>query len=305
MKKVFFIAGATGFVGEHLVKAMKERGLNARCLVRDPVKSPVCSQLGFESHAGDITDRESLRGALEGAETVVHLVGIIEEKGSLGFRKVHVEGTENLVSEAKAAGVERFFYQSALGASLDSKSSYLKTKAEAEEIVKGSGMQHVIFRPSLIIGNGDGFTERMMKIIKAAPVIPVPGRGEARFQPLFIGDWIKCFFKAEEDRASKGRSYDLGGPEQITYNDILRKIMKAMGVRKKIIHIPLGLAYAGLPVARGLSGVFTPGVPAPTIEQLSLLNTDNVCRVDAVKDAFGFEPEGFEEALESFISPRV
>ncbi|MEK6673948.1 MAG: NAD(P)H-binding protein, partial [Nitrospirota bacterium] len=196
---MIFIAGGTGFIGQNLIRALKEKGHSIRCLVRTQERASICEKAGFDAVVGDITDRESLRNSLQGVGMVVHLVGIIEESGNATFEKVHVEGTRNLVDEAKAANVNHFFYQSALGASLTSPAGYQKTKAEAEELVKKSGLPFTIFRPSLVIGNNDGFTTRIKELINLGPVVVIPGDGNARFQPIFVEDWVKCFMKIFSD----------------------------------------------------------------------------------------------------------
>lgn len=286
---MLFIAGATGFIGSNLMAALAERGLRARCLLRSPEK--VCPP-GFEAARGDITDRESLRGRLEGVRTVVHLVGIMEEKGGRTFERVHVDGTRNLVDEAKRAGAGHFFYQSALGADINSWSRYLKTKAGAENIVRESGIPFTIFRPSLVIGAGDGFTRKLMDIIKSpAPFIPVPGKGRAKFQPLYVGDWVRCFLGIIDNPEALGKTYELGGPEHLTYNEIVRALAFHMGVRKRLLHIPLGIARFGARVLEKTR--FGPA----TREQLGLLDSDNICETDGVRRDFGFDPVPFGEAL--------
>ena len=308
---MFFIAGGTGFIGSHLLRALKTTDFKIRCLVRNIKTSDYCKSSGFDAVQGDITDRESLKGKLDGCDIAVHLVGIIEEKGDMTFQKVHVEGTKNLVYEAKKAGLRHIFYQSALGASLSSNSAYQRTKAEAEEIVKESGIPFTIFRPSLVIGDRDGFTEKLRELIALGPVVPVPGAGNARLQPVYIGDWIKCFFTIFSnplriaDNAS--RIYDIGGPEHLTYNAILRQLMDAMGLSKKIAHIPIGLMKASLPLAgisRKIGALLGKNIPSVTAEQLELLQIDNICDIDSVEKRFGFKPIAYKEALTLFIRPK-
>jgi len=293
---VIFIAGATGFVGRHLLRGLSREGHGARCLVRNEHGERLCSAAGFETCRGDITDRESLKGKLEGASTVIHLVGIIKEGGGATFDKVHVEGTRNLVEEAKRAGAGRIFYQSALGAALESPFGYLRTKAEAEEIVRGSGIPYIIFRPSLIIGPGDGFTENVKGLLRLGPVVPVPGDGEARFQPLFIEDWIRCLLKIMNDADSENRTFEFGGPEHLSYNDMLKTIMRELGVDKPIVHIPPAVVKAGLPLA-GVGRKIGLKVPDVGSEQIDLLQVDNITDTDSVERLFGFRPIGFEEAV--------
>jgi NADH dehydrogenase len=308
---MFFIAGGTGFVGRHLVSALGEGGLRAKCLARSPSKSEICKKAGFDFAIGDITDRESLKGKLDNCDAVVHLVGIIEEKKGLSFGRVHVDGTENLVDEAKKAQVKHFFYQSALGASLSSWSRYLKTKAEAEEIVRTSGIPYTIFRPSLVVGEGDGFTSKLKDLIASGPVVPVPGNGKAKFQPIYVEDWVKCFLKLFLSPSPVIRNtspvYELGGPEHLTYNELLSLFMETMGARKPIVHIPMEIVKLGLPLSKviqGMAGIFGKKIPTVTGEQLRLLEIDNICATDAVERHFGFVPVRYKEALKLFIVNR-
>jgi len=305
---MFFIAGGTGFIGRHLVSSLREGGLRAKCLARSPAKSEICKKAGFDVVPGDITDRESLQGKLDNCDTVVHLVGIIEEKEGISFEGVHVRGTENLVNEAKKAKVKHFFYQSALGAAPSSWSRYLKTKAEAEEIVRASGIPYTIFRPSLVVGDGDGFTSKLKDLIAFSPVVPVPGDGKTKFQPIYIGDLVKCFVKLFSSPLPVDHTvspvYELGGPEHLTYNELLSLLMESTGSHKTIVHIPLELFKLGLPLAgffQGMLGLLGKKIPSVSREQLQLLETDNICDTDAVERHFGFVPVRYKEALRLFI----
>ncbi|RMG75438.1 MAG: complex I NDUFA9 subunit family protein, partial [Nitrospirae bacterium] len=158
------------------------------------------------------------------------------------------------------------------------------------------GIPYIIFRPSLIIGRGDGFTENLLELINHFPVVPVPGRGEARLQPLSVDDWVSCFLRAMEDENFVGKTIEFGGPEHLTYNEILRTVMRLLGVKKPIIHMPKAIVKAGLPIGRLASfiGIKTPPV---TAEQIELLQVDNITDRDSIRKQFGFEPEGYEEAL--------
>jgi len=301
---MIFVAGGTGFVGRRLLRGLKEEGRSIRCLVRNREKAEWVAGLGFEAAEGDISDPGSLKGALESIDTVVHLVGIIEEKGGATFESVHVKGTGHLVNEAVAAGVKHFFYQSALGADPASPFGYLKTKAKAEEIVTSSGIDYTIFRPSLIVGEGDGFTERMKQIVSLGPVVPVPGDGTARFQPFSVDDWYRAFQKVLDGKVERNRTYEMGGAEQLTYNEILREILLVLHLDKLIVHLPMGLTRLMLPFmgpARSVASLLGKEIPEVTADLLALLSRDNICAIDSLEKDFGIEPIPFAEALRSFL----
>lgn len=300
MNERYFIAGGTGFVGTALLEALLRQGLSIRCLARNQEKALQLKEKGIEPHIGDITDRDSLEDALKGVDTVIHLVGIMEGSPQ-DFKRIHVQGTENLINESLRAGVKLFFYQSALGASIKGNTPYEKTKAMAEELVISSGIPYIIFRPSLIIGKWDGFTKRLVELIKALPVVPVPGDGRARFQPLYIEDWIKAFLKAVIEKKEKNKLYEFGGPEHLTYNEIISNLMEAMRVKKPFIHIPQWLIKTGLPAGKLLKNLGV-DIPLPTIDQLKLLKKDNITDLDAIKKHFGFEPISYREALRIIFS---
>ncbi len=295
---MIFITGGTGFVGGHLIEGLLERGLPMRCLVRDPVKASRLKERGIEVHSGDISDRSSLKGALKDVMTVVHLVGIMEGRPE-DFKKVHVEGTEALLEEAIKAGVRLFFYQSALGASLQGETPYERTKAMAEDLVISSGIPYIIFRPSLITGRWDGFTKRLVDLINNLPVIAVPGTGRAKFQPLYVEDWVRAFLIAVFEK-EKNKVYELGGPEHLTYNEILLTLMEVMGIKKPVIHIPQWLIKTGLPAGR-LINYLGANIPLPTLDQLKLLRKDNITEPDSIKKQFGFEPLRYRDALKKIF----
>lgn len=293
---MIFIAGASGFVGGHLVADLIAKGHKTTCLARSDKAKQSLSAKGVEVITGDITQPDTLKDVLQPDDFVIHLVGIIEEKGKASFQSIHVEGTANLVSEAKRAGVRHFFYQSALGADINSWSGYLKTKAEAEEIVKTSGLNYTIFRPSLIIGPWDGFTKKMMEMIKLSPVMPIPGEGKARFQPVYIKDWLRCINAVIENPAQFISTYDIGGPEHLSYTEIVGKLSKTMGRSTSSFNIPMGLMKFGASLLEAV-------LPSPpvTSDQLRLLEQDNICALDSIEKHFGFNPVRFELALKEFI----
>ena len=294
---MIFIAGASGFVGGHLVDYLIARGRAVKCLVRSEKAQKLLSGKGAAVVSGDITNPETLNGILNPDDFVVHLVGIIEEKGGATFRSIHCNGTANLVAEAKRAGVRHFFYQSALGADKDSWSGYLKTKAEAEEMVKQSGLSYTIFRPSLIIGPWDGFTKKLVDMVKLSPVLPIPGEGRAKFQPVYIKDWLACIGKVIDTPDLYISTYEIGGQEQLSYREMVEKLSKALGYSRPAFTIPMGLMKFGASVLERM-------LPAPpvTLDQLRLLEQDNICDPKSLEKNFGIVPVKYEDALKEFIS---
>ncbi len=292
---MIFIAGASGFVGGHLVGDLRKNGFAVKALARSAEAARKLTGAGCTAVIGDISSPETLKGILSPEDIVIHLVGIIVEKGEATFQKVHVEGTRNLLSEARQAGVRHFFYQSALGADRDGITPYLRTKAEAEEIVKAGGMPYTIFRPSLIIGPWDGFTKKILEMIKLSPVTPIPGDGRSKLQPLYIRDWLICMRKVLEDPAAYAGTYELGGPQQLTYSEIVQAMVGALGRTRISVNIPMGL----MKIAASLASI----LPSPpvTVDQLLMLEQDNITAIDAIEKSFGFSPMPLKEALSEFM----
>jgi NADH dehydrogenase len=275
---------------------MREEDVAVRAVVRSPDKARQLADLGIEVVQGDVSDRASLERAADGCERVVHLVGIIQESPRATFRAVHVEGTRNMLEAAKRAGVRHFFLQSALGTRPGAKSAYHKTKWEAEELVRASGIAFTILRPSLIYGPGDQFTSRLSEAIRLSPVLPVIGPGISKVQPIYIEDVVSCIVQAVTSDCCLNEMYEIGGPEQLTYEEVTRQIAGAMGARRPAMHIPLLFMKAA-------AKVFESALPRPpvTTDQLIMLQEDNVCSLRDIRDAFGLEPMPFRDGLKKFI----
>ncbi len=297
---MILVIGGTGFVGSNLIRRMRQNKLPLRALVRNPDKAQALADLGIEAVPGELSDKASLEKAVEGVERVIHLVGIIQEAPGVTFKGVHVEGTRNLVEAARRAGVRHFFYQSALGARPGAKSEYHKTKWQAEELVRASGIPYTILRPSLIYGPGDQFTLRLAEVIRQSPVLPVIGSGKSKVQPIAIDDVVSCIVKAVSSDVFLNESYEIGGPEQLTYEEVTRAIAGAMGIRRPAVHVPMLFMR---PVARVLESVLPK--PPVTTDQLIMLREDNICSTRDIREVFGIEPVKFQEGLKKFIKKAV
>lgn len=294
---MILITGGTGFVGSHLIKQLIDEGQKVRCVVREGSKKiERIKGLGAEIVHGDVTDADSLTDACKDIDTIVHLVGIIQEEKGMTFQSIHVDGTRNLVNAAKKNNVRLFYYQSANGADKEGAVEYYRTKAEAEEIVKNSGLDYIIFRPSLIYGSGDEFVLRLKKIIHDAPIIPIIGSGESRLQPVFIDDLIACLIKAITASQLKNRTFCIAGPEQIRFKDVVNRIADAMQVNKPKIHFPV---FFMKPAAM-IMEAFLSKSPV-TRDQIIMIQGDNICDIKEMKEVFDIEPISFNEGLRRFL----
>lgn len=284
-----FLTGPTGFVGRHMMKRLLAEGYAVRALVRDPSRTAKLPHDNVDYVIGDIVEGTGLDQAIQGCGAVIHLVGIIVEKGKNTFEAVHHLGTRNVVEAAKRNGIKRFIQMSALGVRADGVAAYQTSKWKGEEEVRGSGIPFCILRPSLIFGPGDGFVTQMMDMMRKAPLFrPVPGNGKAKYRPIFIDDVTACFARALSTEAATHQTIALGGADELSLNEILTEIARCAGVRKPAIHIPLPLMFAAAAVAQTL-------LPNPPVtgDQLRMLHEGSTCDIGPMKRIFGIGPSGF------------
>jgi len=296
-----FITGATGFVGTGIMRALG-RGVGqapsggfANMAIRSLIRKPGDSPAGVEPVVGDVTDPETLWGKMDGIDTVIHLVGIIEEHGDVSFDAIIRQGTENIVQEASRAGVRHFILMSALGAHDNPDYPYHQAKFRAEQVVKASGLSYTIFRPSVIFGKGDGFITVLAGLVRSFPIIPVVGSGESKFQPVQLDDVGSAFAYAVAHPAeTSDKSYDLGGAKPYTYEEMLDVIAAELGKKKPKVHVPLGLMK---PVVRLSSPLPKALRPPVTMEQLKMLGLDNSTEDSATERLIGRKPVALEDGI--------
>ncbi len=286
------VTGGTGFIGSHVTRAALAGGRRVRVLARDPQGAQTLLKLGAELAQADIHDPESLEAAFRGTEVVIHLVGIIQEKGRNTFDAVHHRGAVHVVEAAKAAGVRRLIHMSALGTRPGARSEYHRTKWLGEEAVRQSGLDWTIHRPSIVYGKGDGFTTQFVSLIRKSPVLPVPGDGRNRMQPVWVGDVVSCFLQSLDRAATHGQTYELGGPRAYTMDEILDHLLRALGKRRLKLHVPLS-------VLRLNAAVLERVLPSPPVtrDQLLMLEEDNVCDTSAMRHDFDVEMPDLREGL--------
>ncbi|MBI1967567.1 MAG: NAD(P)H-binding protein [Gemmatimonadetes bacterium] len=289
------LTGATGFVGRHIATLLLKRGHRVRALVRDPGRAPLPAGTTLEWIRGALADRGALQALLAGADAVVHLVGIIAERGTATFAAVHVDGTRSLVEAAQAEGVRRFVYMSAVGARDEVGATlYHRTKARAEAIVRASGLAAAVFRPSIISGPENVPIRLLARLHRLLPAVPVFGDGSFPTQPVWIGDVALAFALAAERPAFTG-DYELGGPDRLTYVEFVRAIGRASGQPRPLVHVPLSLMRVA---ARACDVV--PGAPI-TSDQLQMLVEGSATPANAITSVFGLAPLPFEAGLRRYL----
>jgi uncharacterized protein YbjT (DUF2867 family) len=295
------VTGASGFVGRHLIPVLLAAGHGVVALVRTPTdgetvlgRLPVSDRSRVEPRIGDVTRPETLGPALAGVDAVVHLVAIPRDfNRGADMRLVNTEGTRAVIVAMDGAGVRRLVHMGAMGVVDDPKLHYGSSKAKAEALVRDSGLDWSILKPSLMFGEGDGFFNIVASLVRSSPgIVPVPGNGSARFQPIHVGDVAAVTVRALADPTTVGGAFELGGPRYWTYREITREVLAALGKKRAIVPVPVPLIGLVAGVAERVHIAF----PVAT-DQLRQLRFDNIGPLDVIPTRFGFEPRPMEGAL--------
>jgi len=288
------VTGANGFVGRHLVARLLLGGHDVRALISErpgaEKELPESGGRELDVRRADVRKPESLRGAFDGMDAVVHTVAVPTERKQK-FAEVNVAGVAHVVAEARRAGVARIVHMGALRADPASPYPYLRSKGEGETLVIGSGISYVVLQPSLLFGEGDDFFPRLAFSLMF-PVVPVPGDGKARFQPVHVDDIAEALVAAVERREISG-VHEIGGAEPVTYDEMLAETMRGTGRRRPTLHVPVPLMKPPAVVM----GLFMADPPV-TVAQLDLLAVDNTPRQNALEPVFGVRPRRFKGALD-------
>jgi nucleoside-diphosphate-sugar epimerase len=295
------VTGASGFVGGHVIARLVSEGHTVVGLSRYAVHASRKIDGATYVLGIDVTDPTSLTTSIfEGADAVVHLVGIIVERGGTQtFDQIHVEGTRNVIDSARAERVRRFIYLSAIGSRPDAAAEYSRTKSMAEETVKSSSIPFVILRPSIVLGSDGEFVAQMRDLIHYGgmpfkmnfPFIPVPGSGLNRFQPIYIDDLTECISRSLTDDALTNKTIEIGGATQVTFNALLDAFARAEHVQKPKMHAPIGLLSLVAPLVEMMPN------PPFSRDQLKNLKTDNITDIGPMKSAFGIQPLAFDQSM--------
>ena len=283
------VTGATGFVGRLVVRELQDHHHRVRCLVHTPGRDRLFSDRSVEVQYGSVTDPAALAEAFYNVEVVIHLVGIIRQGRRRSFDQINRQGVANVVAAAKETGVKHFIEVSAIGASNNSTYSYLHSKWRGEQEVANSGLPYTILRSSIMFGEGDEFLNVMAGLVRVSPLVPVAGSGRNRFQPIAAADVARCVVLAVDREDLKGKTIEIGGPQQLSYNEIIGAVARTLGKRRLYFHLPVWLMYLATSVVQRLQ-------PRPliTTDQLRMLSLRNVAELGVVEQTFGFTPRPLE-----------
>ena len=280
------VVGATGFVGNAVVAGLAESGHGVIAISRTG-RRLAGWPASVITRAADVATGRNLAQALEGADSAVHLVAIPRETGGRTFAEVNVRGTQRVVDAATAAGIRRFVHLSVLGVADDPKLRYLYSKWLGERIVRESGLDWVVLRPSLMFGPGDGFFRLVRTTLKwwSPGVVAIPGSGDTRFQPLAVDDLAIAVERSLADADRAGQVYEIGGPDWVTYREIVEDVMRVTGMRRLKLPMPIPLISALTAATDRILPVFP-----VSHDQIASLQRPNFTERDAFERAFGVTP---------------
>jgi NADH dehydrogenase len=301
MQGLVTVFGGSGFVGGQVVRALAKAGHRVRVAVRNPNLAYRMRMLGdvgqIEVVQANVRNAPSVARAVDGAEAVVNLVGVLWENGRQKFQTLHVMGAKTVAEQAKAAGAARLVQVSALGADVNSSSKYLRTKAEGEAAVRAVFPGAVVIRPSAVFGAEDKFFNKFGQMAALFPALPLIGGGETKFQPVYVGDVAAVVSKAVSSPAAEGLTYELGGPAVYSFKALMELILRETGRNRVLAPIPFFAASL-----IGKVGDLSPIAPPLTSDQVESLRTDNVADhgLPGLAEA-GVVPTAVEAVVPSYL----
>jgi NADH dehydrogenase len=277
-----FVTGGTGFIGPKIVHALRAQDRDVRALVRNPARGAQLASWGAELASGDVTDPVSVRSAMEGCSHVVHLVALLRGSAQ-DFHRVMTEGFRNVLAAAKEQRAERVILMSALGTNDATKDlvPYYRAKWQMEQDLEASGLDYVIVRPSFVFGPDGGALPTFVRQVKVSPVVTVIGPGLQRSQPIWVEDVAAYFARAIDNPQAANRTFEIGGPDVVTWNELYERIARVLGKRRRLVHVPFGVARTGARLTQRL-----PGAPLSVDQVTMLQGGDNVVSSPDAVDTF-------------------
>ncbi|MCC7254218.1 complex I NDUFA9 subunit family protein [Hyphomicrobium sp.] len=278
------IFGGSGFVGRHAVRALAKKGYRIRGACRRPDLAGFLQPMGdvgqVQPVQANLRFPDSVRRAVEGAHVVINSVGLLASGGAQTFKAVHVEGARAAACAAREAGARRFVHISAIGASATSSARYAQTKAAGEAAVLEAFPEAIILRPSIVFGPEDQFFNRFAAMARISPLLPLIGGGRTRFQPVYVGDVGEAVAYVAGGGGTPGTVYELGGPEVLSFRELLERTLEYAGRERGFISLPFWLAKLQALLTWPLPNTLRP----LTVDQVRLLETDNVVSGAAIKE---------------------
>jgi uncharacterized protein YbjT (DUF2867 family) len=287
---LILLTGATGNAGSALLRRLTAAGRDVRCLVRDPNRLGD-QRVRVQIALGDLADPSSFRNALRGVDTVVHLAASIRDQKRGSIEELNGVATLRLVRAAERLGARRFVFFSAMGATLHSRTRFMRAKALARDAVEEADLETTIFDPSIVYSRGDPFLT-LLERLSWLPVMPLPGSGKARCQPIWAGDAAACVMAALD--GNRGGVFELAGPQSMSYDQMVRAVLRARGRRRRILHVPLPLTRVLLRSVERLAGESA----FATWEEAELLEVDLLSeRGTTDAEMLGVKPRPMREVL--------
>ena len=297
------VFGGGGFVGRHAVRALAKAGYRIRVAVRRPLLAPEVKVMGdvgqIEVVQANLRNAASVAAAVAGSDAVINLVGILYAAGRQTFSSVQAEGAATVAKAAAAAGVKRLVHVSAIGADAGSPSAYARSKAEGEAAVRAAFPGAVILRPSVVFGPEDEFFNRFAAMASVSPVLPLIGGGETKFQPVFVGDVAKAIVAASGRDDLAGQTFELGGPEVLSYRQVLEYVVKETGRARPLVPVPWPLA-ALIGAVGDVQSALIALPPVLTSDQVKLLRADNVATGPGLT-TLGIEATAIENVVPTYL----
>ena len=302
--KLVTVFGGSGFIGRHVVRALAKRGWRIRVAVRRPDLAGHLQPLGAVGQImpvqANLRYRWSVDRAVQGADAVVNLVGIMNESGRQNFSVLHNFGARAVAEATRAAGIQTLVHQSAIGADAKSESLYARTKALGEAAVLETVPNAVILRPSIVFGPEDKFFNRFGDMARISPFLPLIGSGATKLQPVFVADVAEAIARAVEGQLAGGTIYELGGPEVKTFRQCMELLLAEIERSPLLVSVPWTMAHYGASIAQWLPK------PLLTVDQVRLLKTDNVVSAEAEAEGrtlagIGIHPSNLLAELPSYL----
>ncbi|HYB10047.1 MAG TPA: complex I NDUFA9 subunit family protein [Alphaproteobacteria bacterium] len=315
------IFGGSGFIGRHLVRRLAAHGEILRIAVRDPANAQYLKPMGDVAQIVpmmvDVRDEAAVRVAVEGADSVINLVGILFERGRQSFDEIHARAPGRIARLAAEAGVKRLVHVSAIGADPDSPARYARTKAAGEQAAREAMQTATIVRPSIVFGPEDEFFNRFGALARWLPALPVfgaaprlekfaeggarfelLGAGGVRFQPVYVGDVAEAIVRILEDRGTEGKIYELGGPRVYSFAEIMQLVLRATDRKRWLLPLPLKVAE----IQAAILSLLPLPKPLLTRDQVLLMERDNVVSQGALGlSALGIAPTAVEAVLPDYM----